>query len=168
MMSNLSRNNRFHLRIASTLGINNIQEAPKLVNLAHSIGVKDIMFGAMDLGTESLEHLTVDTKKSIFYLKKAKKLADKFKIRFSCPKRIGGITIDDNHNWYDFKLPIDKYAPFKLEESNPYEGQCGYPWIQTVIRSNGKVVSCCQREYVMGDLNNHSFRRFGIINHIGL
>ncbi|MAF13995.1 MAG: hypothetical protein CMI53_03835 [Parcubacteria group bacterium] len=156
-ISDQIKNERFNLRFSCTMGHHNVHEAPKLVELAHELGVRDMMFGAMDLGAKSKRHLTMDTQKNISYLKKAKELADKYKIRFSCPKRIGGTIINDNHNWYDFELPIDKFAPFQLEEHNPLEGDCGYPWIQTCIRSNGTVVSCCQAEHIVGDYRESNF-----------
>lgn len=153
-----SANKRFHIRLAATLGIRNVQEAGGIVWLAHELGIEDVMFMAMDLGPVSSLHLSVDVDKTLFHLKKAKEMADEFRIRFSCPKKIGYAVIERNHNWDDFKLPIDRYAPFQLEESNPYNGSCGYPWIQSGIRSNGLVVSCCQRQHVMGDMKEESFR----------
>ena len=67
--------------------------------------------------------------------------------------------LDRNHNWDDFRLPIDDYAPDFLERYNPCLGDCPYPWIETVIRCDGTVASCCQKLFTMGDLNKRSFKR---------
>jgi len=147
---------RFHLRLASTLGTYNIKEAPKIIEFGAELGIKDIMFGSVD-GAPKWS-LAYDVETSIYYLKKSKEIADKNKIRFSCPKRVGNRIIKENNNWNDFSLPVDKYAPLELESFNPYNGDCGYPWIESAIRANSLVVSCCQREHPMGDLNHHSFQ----------
>ncbi len=151
-------NDRFHVRLAVTLGIHNIQEAPKIIRLARELGVDDVMFGALDYGIYFEQHLTSDPAKTEFFLKLAKKEADDSSIRFSCPRKIGPVLIKDHHNWDDFTLDIDKYAPFSLEANNPYGGQCGYPWVESVIRSDGKVVSCCQKHHNMGDITKNTFR----------
>jgi len=151
-------NDRFHLRLAVTLGMHNIQEAPKIVRLAGELGIEDVMFGCLDLGIYHDKHLTSDPDKSAFYLELARKEADDLRIRFSCPKKIGPRVIEDHHNWYDFDLDIDRYAPFLLEDNNPYQGRCSYPWIESVIRSDGKVLSCCQKHHYMGDITKDSFR----------
>ncbi|MBN1540108.1 MAG: radical SAM protein [Candidatus Thermoplasmatota archaeon] len=150
-------NDRFHLRFAVTLGMHNIQEAPKIIRLASELGIDDVMFGALDFGEYHDKHLTSDPEKCAFFLKLAKKEADDLKVRFSCPRKIGPKIIEDHHNWYDFPLSIDRFAPFSLEENNPYGGICSYPWIETVIRSDGKVLSCCQKHHYMGDITQTSF-----------
>ncbi|MGA1866479.1 MAG: radical SAM/SPASM domain-containing protein [Thermoplasmatota archaeon] len=152
-----SSNDRFHIRLATTIGMHNIQEAPKIVKLAREIGIQDVMFGALDYGINFDNDLTSDPEKSAFYLKLAKKEADDSQIRFSCPKKIGSQLIEEHHNWYDFSLKIDRYAPFSLEDNNPFGGICGYPWVETVIRSDGKVLSCCQKHHYMGDLTKETF-----------
>jgi len=151
------QNDRFHIRLAVTLGMHNIQEAPKVVKLANRIGVRDVIFGALDYGIHFDKHLTSDPLKSAYYLELAKKAADDLQVRFSCPRKIGEQFVKDHHNWYDFSLPIDKHAPFSLEENNPYGGKCSYPWIESVIRSDGRVLSCCQKHHYMGDLTKEPF-----------
>jgi len=157
-VGNEKKNDRFHIRLAATLGMHNIQEAPKIVRLANRIGIRDVMFGALDFGIHHEKHLTSDPVKTAYYLELAKKEADDLQVRFSCPRKIGTQFIEEHHNWYDFSLPIDEHAPFSLEENNPYGGQCGYPWIESVIRSDGKVLSCCQKHHYMGDLTRESFK----------
>jgi len=68
-------------------------------------------------------------------------------------------VIENNNNWKDFSLPIDKYSNDYLEafNPNPLTEDCGYPWIQAVIRANGDVCSCCQRRHIMGNLNENTF-----------
>jgi MoaA/NifB/PqqE/SkfB family radical SAM enzyme len=151
------KNKRFHLRLASTIGMHNISESPKIIELARELGINDVMFGAIDLGDKSKLHLSMNPRKAVHFFQQAKDLADKYKIRFSCPKRIGGREIKNNNNWDDFSLQIDKYFSFQLEESNPLNGKCGYPWIQTAIRANGDVISCCQREHILGSMKKNSF-----------
>jgi len=151
------KNRRFHIRFAATVGSDNVEEAPGIVELAHGLGIRDTMFGALDSIWGNRAPLKDNYEKSSHYLLKAKELADKYRIRFSCPKRIGVQTIEHNHNWDDFGLDIDDYAPFQLEEDNPYKGKCGYPWIQTAFRSDGAVASCCQREIIMGNFKQDSF-----------
>ena len=151
-------NKRFHLRLATTLGLHNIDEAPKIIQFAHEHDIADIMFGCQDSGgCDPSGMLMVDPKRSVGRIHEAIRLADKLKIRLSVPKKIGSVVIEKNNNWNDFSLPVDKYAPFYLESFNPYAGDCGYPWMHTAIRSNGLVVSCCQREHVMGDYRKDDF-----------
>lgn len=150
-------NDKFHIRLSSTMGSYNVHESLKIIEFAEKHGIKEVQFGAMDYGKASVVHLTYDAKKAAFYFNEAKRRADEYKIRFSCPKRIGNYLIEKNHNWDDFSLPVDDYWLFDIEGNNPFDNDCGYPWTQTVIRSNGDVVSCCQRHHVMGNINNNSF-----------
>jgi hypothetical protein len=131
----------------------------KIIDFAKDVGIHDLFFGAIDQGFRSNRHLTCDDKKAVFYFTKGKELADKYKIRFSCPKKIGEYIIQNNNNWNDFILPIDKYSNEYLEgfNPNPETSDCGYPWIQTIIRANGDVCSCCQGRHVMGNLYKNSF-----------
>ena len=152
------QNDRFHVRFAVTLGMHNIQEAPKIIKLARELGIDDVMFGALDYGLKFEHHLSADPEKTAFFLKLAKKEADDSSIRFSCPRKIGSVFIESYHNWDDFKLKIDEYAPFSLEANNPYNGKCGYPWVEAIFRSDGKFLSCCQKHHYMGDFTTSSFR----------
>jgi MoaA/NifB/PqqE/SkfB family radical SAM enzyme len=152
-------NARFHLRLACTIGLYNIEEAPRIVRLAASMGLRDVMFGAYDSGAE-LEpgrSLGLDIQRTVRCFKEAKEVADREKIRFSCPAQFGASMIMPNNNWNDFPLPIDRFAPFELEGFNPFKGDCGYPWIEMGVRSNGLIVSCCQRVHEMGNYTNESF-----------
>ena len=157
-IGSIGSNDRFHVRFAVPLGMHNIQEAPKIIRLARDLGIDDVMFGALDYGINFEEHLTSDPEKTAFFLKLAKKEADDSSIRFSCPRKIGSVFIEDHHNWDDFRLNIDKYAPFSLEANNPYNGKCGYPWVEAIFRSDGKFLSCCQKHHYMGDFTTSSFR----------
>lgn len=155
-------NDRFHIRLSCAIAIDHISEILNIIELAKKFGIRDVFLGAINLGEKSNRHLVCDEKKTAFYFKKGKELADKYKIRFSCPAKIGDTIIKKNNNWNDFSLPIDKYVSKTAEcaeafNPNPITEDCGYPWIQTVIRANGDVCSCCQGRYVMGNLYKNSF-----------
>ncbi len=123
------------------------------------MGLRDVMFGAYDSGAE-LEpgrSLGLDIERTVRCFKEAKAIADREKIRFSCPAQFGAMLIMPNNNWRDFPLPIDRFAPFELEGANPFKGDCGYPWIEMGVRSNGQIVSCCQRVHEMGSYARESF-----------
>lgn len=150
---------RFHLRLACTIGLYNIEEAPRIVRLAAAMGLRDVMFGAYDSGSalEAGRSLGLDVERTVRCFKEAKAIADREGIRFSCPAQFGATPIAPNNNWNDFSLPIDRFAPFELEGFNPFKGDCGYPWIEMGVRSNGLIVSCCQRVHEMGNYTNESF-----------
>jgi len=151
-------NPRFHLRLASTLGLHNIEEAPGIVEFACQHDINDVMLGGLDSGGWDVTGmLLVDPQGSLRCIRQSIESADRHRIRFSCPKRIGETVLEKNNNWADFPLPIDGYAPFYLESLNPYDGDCGYSWLQTGIRVNGSIVSCCQLEHVMGNYNEDDF-----------
>lgn len=156
---NQRKNDRFHIRLSSTIAIDHISEVLSIIEFANEMGINDVFFGALCDEIKSNRHLVCDDKKSVYYFIKGKELADKYKIRFSCPKRIGDFIIEDNNNWKDFSLPIDKHFNEYLEafNPNPLTKDCGYPWIQTVIRANGDVCSCCQMIKIMGNLYKNSF-----------
>jgi len=156
------KNDRFHIRISCAISVDTLPEILNIIEFAKKYGINDIFLGAVNLGEKSNRHLTYDEKKTAFYFKKGKELADKYKIRFSCPAKIGDTIIEENNNWNDFSLPIDKYISKTAESAeafnpNPLTNDCGYPWIQTIIRANGDVCSCCQGRHVMGNLYNNSF-----------
>jgi MoaA/NifB/PqqE/SkfB family radical SAM enzyme len=152
------QNPRFHLRLAVTLGSHNIEEAPKIVEFAFKYNLKDILFGAYDSGGIIPENMLMDdVPRALQNIQQAVALADQYKIRYSFPKKIGTTVIDKNNNWQDFVLPVDPFVPFYLESFNPYHRDCGYPWQHMAIRSNGLVVSCCQRQHVMGDGTHEDF-----------
>lgn len=157
---NNRRNDKFHIRLSCTVAIDTLPEILNIVEFAREFGIRDLFFGAIDSEPKYCNrNLVCDDKKAVFYFKKAKELADKYKIRFSCPRKIGSFIIKDNNNWEDFKLPIDKYSS-KYAESfnpNPITKDCAYPWMQTIIRANGDVCSCCQRRFVLGNLFKNSF-----------
>jgi len=157
-LSSEIKDRRFHIRLVMTAGSYNIQEAPSIIEFAHGLGIKDVMINDCDMGPPHFWNLMNAKDKVKEYLGKAMTLADKYKIRFSFPKYTGDERIlKKNHNWDDFSLPIDKYAPMFIEEYNPVNGDCPYPWIETAIRVNGRVVACCQKLIKMGNLNTHSF-----------
>lgn len=156
---NHRKNDRFHLRFSSSIAIDHISEVLNIIEFANKMGIRDIFIAAIDMWLVSNRHLVCDSKKAVYYFKKGKELADKYRIRFSFPAKIGDFVIEDNNNWKDFPLPIDKYSNEYVEayNTNPITKDCGYPWIQTVIRANGDVLSCCQRKHYMGNLNENSF-----------
>jgi MoaA/NifB/PqqE/SkfB family radical SAM enzyme len=156
---NARKNDRFHLRLSCTIAIDNISEVINIIEFAKRVGINDLFFGAVDNWIKSNRHLVRDDKKAVYFFNKGKELADKYKIRFSCPKKIGTYVIENNHNWYDFSLPIDKYINEYLEayNPNPITEDCGYPWIQAIIRANGDVCSCCQGRHIMGNLYKNTF-----------
>jgi radical SAM protein with 4Fe4S-binding SPASM domain len=153
------KNDRFHVRLSCAMAIGWINEAPKIVRFAKKYGIREILFMAINTNKEKKMDLELDSEKAIKYFKKAKKLADKYKIRFSCPFKIGEKIIWENNNLNDFRLPVDKYSPLYLESynPNPITNDCPYPWIETIIRANGDVVSCCQGRHVMGNLHKSNF-----------
>ncbi|OGJ13161.1 hypothetical protein A3K82_02025 [Candidatus Pacearchaeota archaeon RBG_19FT_COMBO_34_9] len=153
------KNDRFHIRLSCTIAINWVSEILKIIELAYELGIRDVFFGAVNLGDKSRMHLTYNIEKAVYYFKEGKKLADKYKIRFSCPKKIGYAIIKNNNNWKDFKLPIDKYSSKYVEDfnPNPFTNDCAYSWLQAIIRANGDVCSCCQGRHVMGNLFESSF-----------
>jgi len=152
-------NDRFHLRLSCTSAIDHIPEILNIIEFAKLVGINDLFFGAIDNCVNSNRHLSCDDTKAVYYLKKGKELADKYGIRFACPRKIGNFYIEDNNNWNNFSLPIDKFSNDYLEayNPNPLTEDCGYPWIQTIVRANGDVCSCCQRRYIMGNLYKNSF-----------
>ncbi len=153
------KNKRFHIRLVMTAGSYNIREAPRIIEFAREHKIRDVMINDCDMGRPHSYNLASQEEQTRFYLNDAKKLADKHKIRFSAPKLTGGeALLAKNHNWNDFSLPIDRYAPSFLEEYNPVNGDCPYPWVETAIRSNGDVTSCCQKLVKMGSMKRKSFQ----------
>jgi MoaA/NifB/PqqE/SkfB family radical SAM enzyme len=148
---------RFHLRLACTLGLHNISQAPEIVKFAHANNIRDIMFGSYDGPSNPTNMLSSDPILALKYINCAIELADKRGVRFSFPKSIGRFVLQRNNNWLDFSLPIDRYVPFALEAFNPYGGDCFYPWMQTLIRTSGEIVSCCQRKHHMGNMYDDDF-----------
>jgi len=152
-------NDRFHLRLSATIAIDNLPEILNIIEFAKTVGIPDVLFGPIDFGLFSNRHLTCDDKKAVYYFERGKELADKYKIRFLCPQKIGNYIIENNDNWKNFSLPIDKFKYESIEKYNynPITMVCGYPWMQTIIRANGDVVSCCHGRHVMGNLYENSF-----------
>lgn len=154
------KNDRFHIRLSCTVAVDTLPEMLNIIEFAHEMGIRDLFFGAIDSEAKyANRNLVCDDEKAVFYFKKAKELADKYKIRFSCPRKIGKFVIKENNNWGDFKLPIDKYSPKYAEafNPNPLVKDCAYAWMQTIIRANGDICSCCQRRHVLGNLFKNSF-----------
>jgi len=156
---NSRKNDRFHLRLGCTISIDNAPEILNIIEFAKKMGIPDIFFGAMDGGWSSNRHLSCDDKKAVYYLKKGKDLASKYKIRFCCPRKINDLLIEDNNNWKEFELPIDNFINDYLEgfNPNPVTDDCGYPWAQTIFRANGDVCSCCQRKHILGNMYENTF-----------
>lgn len=153
-------NPRFHIRLACTCSPFNIDDVPRIMKFVKEYGIDDIFFNNCDKNVfERQFYLSRVADKAYTILTEAKAFADEHKIRFSCQKRIGGIEIEKAHNWYDFSLDIDKYAPRYLEKYNPYNGDCRHPWIQTLIRTDGTVMACCQGYIKLGKYNGGDFRK---------
>jgi MoaA/NifB/PqqE/SkfB family radical SAM enzyme len=152
-------NDRFHLRLSCTVAIDTAPEVLNIIRFAKEMGITDVFFGAVDNWIKSNRHLVCDDRKAVYYFMKGKELADKYRIRYACPRKIGDILIENNNNWKDFSLPIDKFSNDYLEafNPNPLTEDCGYPWIQAIIRANGDVCSCCQGRHIMGNLYKNSF-----------
>lgn len=144
------KNSRFHLRIATVVGKHNVHTLRSLIDWCAQMEISEIMLGCLD-APEKLKHfeLTCDDAE---YFNQAVSRADLYGIRISTPSHIGGCKLSKPSNWDDFNLPIDKYFPHFCEDCNPdVENKfCPYPWIQTVIESNGDVISCCQRKIKLG------------------
>ncbi|MBN2121106.1 MAG: radical SAM protein [Candidatus Omnitrophica bacterium] len=154
------KNPRFHLRLACTLSPLNIDEVPKIMRFAKERGIDDVFFNNCDRNVfERTFYLSTVSDKAYKILTEAKAFADENKIRFSCQKKIGNIEVEKAHNWYDFNLEIDNHVPRYLEKHNPYNGKCPHPWIQTLIRTDGTVMACCQGYLNMGRYLGGDFRR---------
>jgi len=152
-------NERFHVRLCATIGSYNLGEVPGIIELAHELGIRDVMVNDCDMGPPHPFNMNSlrDYAKAI--LGQSLTRADELGIRFSFPRYIGEAELlARNHNWDDFHLPIDDHAPDFLERFNPVGGDCPYPWNETVIRCDGTVASCCQKLIPMGDLNRRSFK----------
>lgn len=153
-------NPRFHLRLACTCSPFNIEDVPNIMRFAKKYGINDVFFNNCDKNVfERQFYLSNVADKAYKILMEAKSFADENKIRFSCQKRIGGIEIEKAHNWDDFSIDIDKYVPRYLEKYNPYNGKCPHPWIQTLIRTDGTVMACCQGYLKMGKYEGGDFRQ---------
>ncbi|MBN2566522.1 SPASM domain-containing protein [Candidatus Woesearchaeota archaeon] len=152
------RNPRFHMRIAATLGMQNVAEGPKMVRFAKGLGIREVAILAMSGGSRSPVHLSCDPEKSVFYLKRAKRLADRLSVRISLPRLIGGIYLDEYNNWDSFRLPVDGHFHPDLEEATPFNGMCPFPWTQAAFRADGSVVPCSHTLKSMGDMRTASFR----------
>ncbi|MGD9346546.1 MAG: radical SAM protein [Candidatus Aminicenantes bacterium] len=153
-----TQNSRFHIRFAYTVSPLNLDEVLPLLKLAKEMGVNDIFLNNCDKNFLLRKYqLTKFPERAYAKIQEAKEFADRHKIRFSTQKKIGNIEIEKAHNWDDFSLPIDLYAFDFLEKYNPYNGKCYYPWTQTLVRSDGTVVSCCQGLLKLGQLHENNF-----------
>jgi len=153
-------NPRFHMRLACTCSPFNIDEAVNIVKFAKDREINDVFFNNCDRNVfERRFYLSTVAERAYKTLMAARDIADANKIRFSCQKRIGSIEIEKAHNWNDFSLDIDKYVPRYLEKYNPYNGNCPHPWIQTLIRTDGTVMACCQGYLEMGTYEGGDFKK---------
>ncbi|MFA5156525.1 MAG: radical SAM protein [Candidatus Omnitrophota bacterium] len=153
------KNPRFHIRIATTCSPFNIDEVPKIMEFLKARGINDIFLNNCDMGVFQREfQLSAIADKAYKVFTEAEAFADANKIRFSCQKRIGGIELEKNNNWDDFSIDIDQYAMPYLEKYNPYRGKCPYPWMGTIFRTDGTVMSCCQGNIKMGKYAGGDFR----------
>ncbi|MDD5254884.1 MAG: radical SAM protein [Candidatus Omnitrophica bacterium] len=153
-------NPRFHMRLACTCAPFNIDQAVNIVKFAKDHEINDVFFNNCDRNVfEKKFYLSTVATKAYRILMDAKAFADAHKIRFSCQKRIGPLEIEKAHNWNDFSLAIDRYVPRYLEKYNPYNGNCPHPWIQTLIRTDGTVMACCQGYLKMGRYKGGDFKK---------
>jgi hypothetical protein len=148
-----SSRNKFHLRIAVVVSKVNVQGLSKMVEWAHSMNIREIMFGCLDafIGIDKYALKAEDAAR----FADAVKRADELNVRISTPTHIGGQKLGKSSNWHDFPLDVDEYFPHFCEDCNPDVERrfCPYPWIQTVIQADSSVVSCCQRKLHMGWFN---------------
>jgi len=138
---------KFHLRVAVVVGKNNVNFLRQVIEWTNNLEIKEIMLGCID-GNEETSLTSEDAQK----FDDAVVFADKIKMRISTPSHVGGKKLKKTSNWHDFSLPVDKYFEFYCEESNPdvENKMCSYPWIQTVIKTDGEVVTCCQGKKHIG------------------
>ena len=154
------KNPRFHLRLACTCAPFNVDEVLDILKFAKRYGINDVFFNNCDRNVfERKFYLSTVAEKAYKIFMEAKAFADQNKIRFSCQKKIGPIEIDKPHNWKDFSIDTDAYVPRYLEQYNPYNGKCPYPWIQVLIRTDGTVMACCQGYLKMGVYDGGDFRK---------
>jgi len=153
------KNPRFHIRIAVTCSPFNIDEILKIMEFIKERGINDIFLNNCDMAVFDRQfYLSTIAEKAYRIFTEAKAFADANRIRFSCQKMVGKLELEKNNNWDDFSLPIDNYAMPYLEKYNPYRGKCPYPWMETVIRTDGTVMSCCQGRIKMGKYSGGDFR----------
>ena len=149
------QNDKFHIRLAVVVSKINVDKLLPIIEWAHKKGFREIMFGCID--TDFFSKKNALTGNDVRYFNEAFKKCNEIHIRISTPSHIGGNPVEKTNNWNDFELSIDKYFPHFIEDCNPDVKKhfCPYPWIQTVFRSNGEVVSCCQRKIKMGKFNSN-------------
>lgn len=147
------KNDKFHIRLAVVVSKINVEKLTNIIEWADELGFKEIMFGCID--TTKYNKKIALTKKDVRYFNEAVNKCDKIDMRVSTPTHIGGKLVEKSSNWKDFELPIDKYFPHFIEDCNPdvRDHFCPYPWIQAVFRTDGEVVSCCQRKINLGKFN---------------
>lgn len=154
------QNPRFHIRLACTISPFNIEDVPDVIRFAKKYGINDVSFNNCDKNVFRRDFcLSTIAGKAYKILAEAKVFADENRIRFYCPKRIGDIEIEKSRNWADFSLGIDRYAPVYLEQYTPYNGDCPHPWIETLIRTDGTVMACCQGYVKVGRYKGGDFRK---------
>lgn len=144
------RHEKFYIRIASVIGKHNVARLSSLVEWVSSMGISELMLGCLDVFPKIAQYRL--TSEDAIHFNKAMHRADMLGVRLSMPTHIDGIRLEKTSNWNDFSLDIDEYFPHFCEDCNPdVESKfCPYPWIQTIIDSNGNVVSCCQRKILLG------------------
>ena len=153
-------NPRFHVRICATIGSYNVSEVRGIVEFAREVGIRDVMVNDCDMGPPHPHNMCNMREEARVMLGECLALASEHRIRFSFPRYIGGeVLLEKNHNWDDFRLPIDDHAPDFLERYNPVLGECPYPWIETVVRCDGTVAACCQKLVEMGNLAKQPFEK---------
>jgi len=149
-------NKKFHLRIAVVISKTNVMDLVSIVEWAHSMNIKEVMYGCIDAGHMNFKDALAAS--DAVYFNNAVKRADELQIRISTPSHIGGEKLPKTTNWSDFKLDVDEYFPHFCEDSNPDVEKrfCPYPWIQTVIDAEGEVISCCQRKIHIGKFSENT------------
>lgn len=147
------KQDKFHLRIASVIGKNNIKSAVNIIEFAESMGIREVMFGCLDGVSNTIPYML--TSEDAVEFSKAVNRADQLSIRISTPTHIGGSRLEKSRNWEDFSIPVDTYSYFFCEDCNPDVDNnfCPYPWIQTIFQVNKIVTNCCQRKQAMGSLS---------------
>ena len=119
-------NPRFHVRICATIGSYNVSEVRGIVEFAREVGIRDVMVNDCDMGPPHPHNMCNMREEARVMLGECLALASEHRIRFSFPRYIGGeVLLEKNHNWDDFRLPIDDHAPDFLERYKP--GPRGVP-----------------------------------------
>ncbi len=131
------KKNRPKLKFHFVAMRDNIEELPKLVELAHELWVEEVSVAYLTVPFKELED------KSLFFYKE---LSDKFML---LSKKKGE----------ELKVKV-VLPPLFRDGTSKVEGRrkiCHSPWLYAAISIDGKVYPCCVSSMEMGDLKNDDF-----------